>query len=298
MHNVYVIVRSLFALVIGIDEYADPNVYNLTGAVADADAVNDFLQKTLHVPESQIKNLRNKEVTRVTIEREIKSLGDNPAIKKDDPILIFYAGHGADVKAPPGWPTGSANEKIQMLVPHDFIKGGSDDIKRGQGVLDVRLSHLLQDIAVKKSDNIVRSHPFLSRMVSDHVHRQTVILDSCHSGSGTRTDDDDPTFAVRGIDLPETYTIPNDLRLHDIDLGARADSVPEAFKKAGMLSHVLLSACKAEQVAREIPATGESKKGKRGVFTSALLGVVERHKDKIDKLTYKDVIDKLDMPDK
>ncbi|PBK98277.1 hypothetical protein ARMGADRAFT_1008727 [Armillaria gallica] len=270
--------QSLFALVIGIDEYTDPGVHNLTGAVADADAVNDFLQKTLHVPEYQIKNLRNEEVTRVTIEREIKNLGDNPAIKRDDPILIFYAGHGADVKAPPGWPTGSANEKIQMLVPHDFDKRGSDDTKRGQGVLDVRLSHLLQDIAVKRSDNI------------------TVILDSCHSGSGTR-DDDDPTFAVRGIDLPETYTIPKDLHLHDIHPGARADSVPEAFKKAGMSSHVLLSACKAEQVAREIPATGESK-GKRGVFTSALLGVLEQHKDKIDKLTYKDVIDKLDLPDK
>ncbi|PBK59427.1 hypothetical protein ARMSODRAFT_945616 [Armillaria solidipes] len=280
MRNVYVIVRSLFALVIGIDEYADPNVHNLTGAVADADAVNDFLQKTLHVPEYQIKNLRNKEVTRVTIEREIKNLGDNPAIKRDDPILIFYAGHGADVKAPPGWPTGSADEKIQMLVPHDFIKRGSDDFKRGQGILDVRLSHLLQDIADKKeSDNI------------------TVILDCCHSGSGTRTDDNDQTFAVRGIELPASYTIPNDLHPHDIDPGARADSVPEAFKKAGLLSHVLLSACKAEQVAREIPTTGESK-GKRGVFTSALLGVLEQHKDRIDKLTYKDVIDRLDLPDK
>ncbi|SJL15631.1 uncharacterized protein ARMOST_19134 [Armillaria ostoyae] len=255
--------QSLFALVIGIDEYADPNVHNLTGAVADADAVNDFLQKTLHVPEYQIKNLRNKEVTRVTIEREIKNLGDNPAIKRDDPILIFYAGHGADVKAPPGWPTGNADEKIQMLVPHDFIKRGSDDFKRDK----------------KESDNI------------------TVILDCCHSGSGTRTDDNDQTFAVRGIELPASYTIPNDLHPHDIDPGARADSVPEVFKKAGLLSHVLLSACKAEQVAREIPTTGESK-GKRGVFTSALLGVLEQHKDRIDKLTYKDVIDKLDLPDK
>ncbi len=216
--------RSLFALVIGIDEYADPNMHDLTGAVADADAVKDFLQKTLHVPESQIKNLRNKDATRVTIEEEIKNLGDNPAIKKDDPILIFYAGREADVTAPPGWPTGSADRKMKMLVPHDFIKGGSDDIKRGQGVLDVRLSHLFQDVAVKKSDNIVRSHTFLSHMVSDHVHRQTVILD-----------------------------------------------------------------CGRE--------SEKPKKGKRGVFTSALLEVLEQHKDRIDKLTYKDVIDNLDLPE-
>ncbi|KAK0234489.1 hypothetical protein EDD85DRAFT_84611 [Armillaria nabsnona] len=198
--------QSLFALVIGIDEYADPDVHDLTSAVADAGVINDFLQKTLHVPEHQIKNLRNKDATRVTIEEEIKNFGDNPAIKKGDPILIFYAGHRADVNAPPEWPTGSADGKIQMLVPHDFNLNGSDNSKRGQGVLDVRLSHLLQDIADKKSDNI------------------TVIL----------------------------------------------DCGPESRK---------------------------SEKGKRGVFTSALLGVLEQHKDRIDKLTYKDVIDNLDLPE-
>ncbi|KAK0234493.1 caspase domain-containing protein [Armillaria nabsnona] len=232
----------LFALVISIDEYADLDLHNLTGAVADADAVKDFLQKTLRVPEHQIKNLRNKDVTRVTIKEEIKNFGDNPVIKKGDPILIFYAGHGAIVNMPQGWPTGSADEKIQMLVPHDFNPNGSDNSKRGQGVLDVRLSHLLQDITDKKSDNI------------------TVILDCCHSGSGMRTDDNDQTFAVHGIDLPASYTVPNDLHLHDP--GARADFVPERFKKAGLLSHVLLSACKAGQVAREIPTTGELKNDK------------------------------------
>ncbi len=145
---------SLFALVIGIDKYLSNGIPNLSGAVADADAISTFLQETLRVPTGQIKNLRNEEGTRLTIEVAIKDLGNNPVIKKDDPILIFYAGHGAEANAPTGW--SSANGKIQMLLPHDFITSGSDDSKRGQGVLDMRLSHLLADLAAKKSDNIVR----------------------------------------------------------------------------------------------------------------------------------------------
>ncbi|KAK0440553.1 caspase domain-containing protein [Armillaria borealis] len=253
----------LFALVIGIDKYFSDGIRDLSGAVADADAVDAFLQETLRVPKHQIKNLRNEEATRLTIETEIKDLGNNPAIKKDDPILIFYAGHGAEAKATLGW--SSANGKIQMLVPYDFIPSGSDDSERGQGVLDMRLSYLLTDLAAKKSDNI------------------TVILDCCHSGSGTRTDDDDPTFAVRGIDLPETYTVAQDL-LHDI-ADARASVVAMGFEKSGLLSHVLLSACQAEQTAKE--------KHGRGIFTSALLGLLQEKG--VGKLTYKDVI--INLPD-
>ncbi|PBK59425.1 hypothetical protein ARMSODRAFT_945614 [Armillaria solidipes] len=251
----------LFALVIGIDKYRSDRI-DLSGAVADADAVNEFLQETLRVPKGQIKNLRNEEATRSTIEAAIKDLGNNPAIKKDDPILIFYAGHGAEATAPSGWP--STNGKIQMLVPHDFITSGSNNSERGQGVLDIRLSHLLANLAEKKSDNI------------------TVILDCCHSGSGTRTDDDDPTFAVRGIDLPETYIVAQDL-LHDIEPDARASVVAKGFEKTGLLSHMLLSACKHGQEAGE--------RDGRGVFTSALLSLLRERG--VDKLTYKDVITNL-----
>ncbi len=159
---------SLFALVIGIDEYRSNGVSDLSGAVADADAINEFLQKILHVPEEQIKNLRNEEATRISIETEIKNLGNNPMIQKDDPIVIFYAGHGAEANAPFGWP--SANGKIQMLVPHDFIADGSDDSERGQGVLDMRLSHLLKDLAAKKSDNIVCFLLFLSPFIPNQVN--------------------------------------------------------------------------------------------------------------------------------
>ncbi len=274
----------LFALVIGIDKHLSNGVRDLSGAVADTDAVNEFLEVTLGVPQCQIKNLRNEEATRIAIETAIQDLGNNPAIKKDDPILIFYAGHGAEANAPSGWR--SANGKIQMLVPYDFILDGSTDSQRGQGVLHLRLSHLLADLAAKKSDNIVRFPLFLSRVVSEQAHRQTVILDCCHSGSSTRADDNDPTFAVRGIDLPETYTVTQDL-LHDIEPDARASLVAKGFETTGLLSHVLLSACKHGQEAGE--------RDGHGIFTSALLSLLRE--SQVDKLTYRDMITNLpDLP--
>ncbi|KAK0471053.1 caspase domain-containing protein [Armillaria novae-zelandiae] len=253
----------LFALVIGINKYLSNEVRDLSGAVADADDVSEFLQKTLGVPKDQIKNLRNEQATRVTIETEINNLGNNLEIAKDDAILIFYAGHGAEARAPSGWP--NANGKLQMLLPYDFIFNGSSNSSEGQGVLDITLSRLLRNVAEKKSDNI------------------TVVLDCCHSGSGTRPYDSDPTFAVRGIDLPKTYAIAEDL-LHDIEPDAHASFVAKGFEKAGLLSHVLLTACKQGQEATE--------RDGHGAFTSALLSLLRQND--VDKLTYQDVI--LNLP--
>ncbi|KAK0459037.1 hypothetical protein IW261DRAFT_1430074 [Armillaria novae-zelandiae] len=201
---------------------------------------------------------------RAIIKMEIENLGGNPAIKKDNPILIYYAGHGAEAKAPSGW--SCANEKMQMLVPHDFNPSRSDnhDSMHGQGVLDERLTHLLQDDAEKKSDNIIL--------------QQTVILASCHSALGMRAVNHNPTFAVCGIKLPEEYTIPRDL-LHDIPHDkAWAIVAATGFEK---------TACKHGQEASE--------RDGHGTFTSALLSLLK--KSGVDKLTYTDVIAHLpDLP--
>ncbi|KAI0309848.1 hypothetical protein OF83DRAFT_1071404, partial [Amylostereum chailletii] len=157
----------LFALVIGIDEYYDSRVKNLSGAVADAEDVETFLIETMNVSPSRITKLHNREATRENIKECIRGLATHPDIKKGDPILIFYAGHGSEAVPPRGWPAGGPNKKIQMLVPYDFIPSTVLS-ERGQGIPDITLSVLLTRIAKAKGDNI------------------TVILDCCYSGSGTR----------------------------------------------------------------------------------------------------------------
>ncbi|KAF9070088.1 caspase domain-containing protein [Rhodocollybia butyracea] len=258
---------SLWTLIIGINEYADKAIPPLNGAVPDAESVNEFLRSVIGVPKEKIRTLYNKQATRYAIETALKDLAINPHIKKTDPILIFYAGHGAQAQAPKGWPTGNPEGTIQMLVPYDFAHGGSENIRRGQGVLDVTLSHLLADLALKKSDNI------------------TVILDCCHSGSGTRKDETDPSYAMRGFELPKSYIVPKSL-LNEV-AASRATAVAQGFEKTGIRSHVLLAACTHNQLAQE-------RQG-RGMFTSELLSLLKEKG--VDKLSYNDVVMMLpDLP--
>jgi len=148
----------LFALIIGINKYKNhPSPQNLGGAVQDADAIKDFLISELHVPEDRIINLRNEQAIRANIIKEIEGLATNPAIGAEDPILIYYAGHGAEARAPVGWQTSTEGGLIQMLVPHDFSETGSKT-NEGQGVFDYLLGSLLERIAKSKSNNIVSAH--------------------------------------------------------------------------------------------------------------------------------------------
>ncbi|KAG7442728.1 uncharacterized protein BT62DRAFT_1079102 [Guyanagaster necrorhizus] len=245
---------SLFALIIGIDEYKDPGVPNLSGAVADANHVEKFLVDVVRVKPENIKHLRNEEATRHVIIEEIFRMESDARIKKNDPILIFFAGHGAFGKVE------SSSEKISMLVPYDF-KPVCTKEEEGQGVLDITLERLLANLADMKGDNI------------------TVTFDCCHSGSGTRTDEYDPTYAVRSVDLPPDYMIPDYILSN-----ARATKVPDKFAMAGLASHVLLSACKEQEFAQE--------RDGRGVFTKALLGQLE-NLGSVDKITYQTLIARL-----
>ncbi|KAF9263736.1 hypothetical protein L218DRAFT_901384 [Marasmius fiardii PR-910] len=257
---------SLFAVIIGINEYADPKVNNLLGAVPDADAVCDFLVSDLRVPKDRIVNLRNQEATREGILNVLQDLVKNPNILSQDPLLIFYAGHGGEANAPDGWQISNDGNKIQMLIPHDFAISGSDTLQ-GHGVFDFTLSRLLTDIANNKSDNV------------------TVIFDSCHSGSGTRDDEWDETFATRSVRLPKEYKIP--IRVLEEDSGERTSSIAKGYERGGLRSHVLLAACMQGQTAKE--------RDHRGAFTSQLLELLKE--EGVDKLTYKDVIARIpDLP--
>lgn len=88
-------------LIIGVDDY--PHVGKLLqGAVADTDAMVDFLITTMRVSRSRIQRLTNNEATRVAIGGSIFKLASRLDIKNYDPILIYYAGHGAEADPPKG----------------------------------------------------------------------------------------------------------------------------------------------------------------------------------------------------
>ncbi len=144
----------LFALVIGIDEYKDPNIRRLSGAVADAEAVYDFFHSHIHVPADRIIIMRNEQATKWAMISAFEKLASETRIVEKDPILIYYAGHGGQAE-PPAQLKHSLGSKIEMLLPYDFNSKGSTT-SEGQGLFDLKLSSLLANIARCKSDNIVR----------------------------------------------------------------------------------------------------------------------------------------------
>lgn len=146
----------MFAVIVGVDEYKDSYIPRLSGAVADADAVRDFLVSTFGVATNHMVNLRNSEATKTRITQALESLATNSDINVNDPILIYFAGHGSTTRAPSyAWKTSNEDNTIQMILPYDFSRKGSPS-SDGQGIWDIRLSTLLENVAKAKSDNIVR----------------------------------------------------------------------------------------------------------------------------------------------
>jgi hypothetical protein len=135
---------SIHALLIGIDEYRK-NKYQLNGAVSDAKAMGEYLKTNF--PLSTIRTLYNAKATRNAIVREIEHLIRNSTIKRDDPILIFYAGHGGEAVPPEDW--SSQDQRIQVLVPQDY------DDDRCNVITDQGFAALLELLAAEKGDNIV-----------------------------------------------------------------------------------------------------------------------------------------------
>ncbi|RXW16207.1 hypothetical protein EST38_g9645, partial [Candolleomyces aberdarensis] len=234
----------------------------LSGAVPDADAMNNYLQAYLNVPPDQITNLRDKEATRSNIIAAFENLRDNLKIKHQDPILIYYAGHGGEVPS-------KKKDKIQALIPADCVAGEIPPIP------DRTIAALINGISTKHGNNI------------------TVILDCCHSGSGTRGGGETDETTVRGCELGPN-DVPDDLDEHICKENLEPEATTESstcglrfakgFAMKDMNSHILLAACGAGERAREDRGHGR--------FTDALLELLRTVPP--DQITYADIL--LKMP--
>ncbi|KAG8820400.1 hypothetical protein FRC17_010165, partial [Serendipita sp. 399] len=262
--------NSLFALVIGINKYSEKSAPPLLGAVADARDIEQYLRK-LGVPPANITTLLDEQATRSNIIKGFNKLAANPAINSGDLILIYFAGHGTEGPAPPGW--NASRSKIQLIVPYDYH---AKTLKHRQpakvhGIPDRSIGVLLERIAKAKGNNIV------------------VVFDCCHSGSGTRHS----TSRARGLEMSEE--IPEEL---DYEIWGEAEEkkqkdtgdaaqIPEVIDSEmqdnageeerdkeraifsgdiehyGDATHVLLAACASDQRAFEVNG--------RGAFTKALV---------------------------
>ncbi|PPQ83879.1 hypothetical protein CVT25_000649 [Psilocybe cyanescens] len=261
--------KNFHALLTGIDEYP-PELSSLGGAVRDMENMKKFLVAAFDVPEGSnldIRQLKNKDATRANIILEIRKLKTSGLVKMNNAIFIFYAGHGATMPPPEGWPGHSATPpaegwpeaaEIQCIVASDAGLGTvqlrlqmagqkpprfsivASDVKYFANgvVLDRTLAALLHDLADSKGNNI------------------TVILDCCHSGSGTR-DALEPEI-VRGVEFKDPegtcITVQKDYDQETwdkfIDSG-RGSVIDHEYRHAGLSSHVVLAVCGSKEKASD-----------------------------------------------
>ncbi|TFK68695.1 hypothetical protein BDN72DRAFT_659573 [Pluteus cervinus] len=172
----------LFALVVAIDSYKSGNIWNLHSCVDDAHKIRDWLELDLHVPKSHICVLLDHEATKRSIEDNFtQHLTNNASIAPGDAILIYFAGHGSSIPAPPGWFRGDSSEQqVEVICTYDHdmkCPGG-----RIAGISDRSLGAMLQELAAMKGDNITLvldcSFPPLSTSQESHRShtRQTPTL--------------------------------------------------------------------------------------------------------------------------
>ena len=83
--------QTRHALIIGIGEYADPEVPALRGIMHDVASARR-MARAMAVPDAQVTLLRDKQATAARILDEIEALQSRVA--DGDRVFIYYSGHG------------------------------------------------------------------------------------------------------------------------------------------------------------------------------------------------------------
>ena len=230
---------QLHALLVGINEYhPDSNVGSLRGCVNDIQDFSVFLEKSYPTLQPVITKLFNEQATYQNVIDNFESKLIH-APKAGDTVIFNYSGHGS-----------------QLNSADDFLKYDAKDLDQTMVCYDSRLDDGF-DIADKE----------LAAMISSIKEGVTVIviLDSCHSGTATRS--------VEHYTLGKSRFTSGHNRSRELSTyyngfytRMRAETGNITIPKR---EHILLAACDREEVAWETP-------NHRGAFSSSLLSVLKK----------------------
>jgi hypothetical protein len=237
-------------LLIGIDNYPS---HKLKGCVNDIDAVQHLLEgPRMRIPKEQIRRLasplpdpkREREpapgeqhATALNIRRELEALG-TCKVADGDRVFIYYSGHGKRIAVESDEHGTFSRE---ALVPVDFER------VKPEFLFDFEMNRLLGAIV-------------------ERTRSVTIILDCCHAGGATRTDDKaPPDSAVRALD-EDHEPVPDPARW-----AGMSDDESARSKNSRADACQIVSACLAHEFARESDQGGV----RHGVLTRAFLNAFD-----------------------
>lgn len=264
--------RNIYALLVGIDNYnpnSEPPISPLKGCVNDIKAVEIYLRERiakhsgwkLIEPTDKPWILLNQDATRQAIIAGFQQHLCNA--DSGDIVLFYYSGHGAQEKAPEEFWELEPDHLDETLVCYDSRTDGCRDLA------DKELAYLISKVAQKNPQVLV-------------------ILDCCHSGSGTRDlsaeigvrrspvdERDRPLssfiFADDQTALKELLTSPSNLEKKTTGV-----VLPQG-------KHIMFSACRDYELAKEYKVEDDQH---RGAFSYFLMQTLHRTNGNI---TYRDL---------
>ncbi len=226
------------ALLVGINDY--PGTQNdLMGCVNDITNVYDILVKYFGFQPGDITMLADKRATTKAILDSLETL--IAAGASGDTLVFHYSGHGSQVADTEG---DEEDRKDEIICPWDFDWDGN----------------------YVKDDDFARLFKNLKKGVTLEV-----ILDSCHSGTGTREMilDRKTLSALQGTRISETelWSSPHCIRPRYLappaDVALRADEIfgPELtlrrLARGPAMNHVLWAACRDNQYSADADVGGK-----------------------------------------
>ena len=198
------------ALVIGIGAYPAESGWRQINGDKDIPLVEDMLLSN-GFQKANIVELKNEQATAAAIRREMNTLISKA--KEGDIIYIHFSGHGQQVTDIHGDEEDGLDE---AWIPYDAQFAYAKGKYEGENhIIDDQLNVWLHQLRTRvgKSGKI------------------TVVADACHSGGGSRSEDNED-FVVRGT--VDTFVIPNQAKPFTGEAGAEID-------------WVFISACKSYQ---------------------------------------------------
>ncbi len=253
--------RNIYAVLVGIDEYAPASgVSSLQGCVQDINAIQEYLED--RIPAAQLHlfpPLLNERATRSAV---IGAFREHLCqAGSEDTVLFYYAGHGSQEDIPEDFWVIEPDRLNETLVCYD------SRADKGVDLADKELAMLIGEVS-QKNPHIV------------------LILDCCHSGSGTRN----------SLQKMGERRLPKANYKRSMDSYLFSASAIESLKPttrspeqhpAGWSfpqgRHVLLSACRDHETAKEYPAENGQR---RGAFSRFLLAALQQANG---NLSYRDL---------
>ncbi|MEZ4866976.1 MAG: caspase family protein [Caldilineaceae bacterium] len=255
--------RTIYTFLVGIDAYPAP-VNPLRGCVNDIQRVEALLRERVHGQGDTFAEphiLTDAQATRQAVVDGFRTYLTQA--KAGDVALFYYSGHGSQSHTPPEFLHLEPDGLDETIVCWDSRQPGNWDLA------DKELAQLIAEVA-------------------KHEPHIAVILDCCHSGSGTREVVLEEKEEVRVRRVPTDDRVrPASSFLVSLAQAEALDGGARGLEGGGWYNlakgrHILLAACSPEELAKELYLGGEQ----RGAFSYFLLDTLQRGGE---ALTYRDL---------